>query len=824
MLLDDGYDVAICQNLIDVASRIDDHTGAVLLTEESLFGDRARLDAVLEAQQPWSDVPFIVLTDRRRGPRLDGDPAIPSLPPSATNVVTLERPLGSASLISAVASALRSRQKQFEMRNRLEELRVGKAALEASERRLDAIVNSIDQMIWSTRPDGFHDYYNDRWYDYTGVPPGSTDGDGWNGMFHEDDRERARATWRRSLDTGEPYHIEYRLRHRSGQYRWVLGRAQPERDADGRIVRWYGTCTDIQDIVEAREVLSRSREELESMIAQRTAELERAHDTLRQSQKMEAVGQLTGGIAHDFNNMLTGVIGGIDIVRRRLAAGRTDGLERFMDAAAQSAQRAAALTARLLAFSRRQTLDSRPIDVNALIEALDELLTRTLSESVSLEVALAAELPAAMADANQLENALLNLALNGRDAMPDGGTLTIATDIVELTTDDAPAADGCAAGRYVVVSVSDTGIGMTPEVLDKVYEPFFTTKPIGQGTGLGLSMVYGFARQSGGAVRIETRVGEGTTVRILLPAADARATDEAGEAHAAPGGDGQAVLIVEDDESVRLLVHEVLSDLGYSPIDVPDAPEAIRVLSSDRPIELMITDVGLPGMNGRQLADFARDRRPDLPILFVTGYAANAATHGGFVGARMAMITKPFALDVACRQDRRDARRLGAPRALIVSRTSRCRRARRAAPRSSRGGSSTARDTCGAAHVPGCRAADARRCSATGCTRAASRRPSAPASRSAASGCAASRPAAAATAAPATARRRSRSACGTDRSAAARASRGRRRRPRASRPSPAAGSRRADAAAAAGSACAGRTSARTSTASPAPRRAGTARS
>ncbi len=645
LLAAEGHDVAVCRGLADIAMRFDDRTGAIVLTDEALVDDRERLDAALEAQPPWSDVPFIVLTDRRHGPRDDFDPNVPRLPPIATNIVTLERPLGGASLLSAVVSALRSREKQFEMRNRLEELRVGKVALEASERRLDTIVNSIDQMIWSTRPDGHHDYFNQRWYDYTGVPAGSTDGNAWNDLFHVDDRERARETWRASLATGEPYRIEYRLRHRSGRYRWVLGRAQPERDADGRITRWYGTCTDIQDLVEAREVLSRSREELESMIAERTVELERAHDTLRQSQKMEAVGQLTGGIAHDFNNMLTGVIGGIDIVRRRLATGRTDGLERFMDAAAQSAQRAASLTARLLAFSRRQTLDPRPIDVNALIAALDELVTRTLTESVTLEVALSDDLPSAMADANQLENALLNLAINARDAMPHGGTLTIRTGVVVVGPGDPAARQDCDPGRYVVIEVRDTGVGMTPEVLEKVYEPFFTTKPIGQGTGLGLSMVYGFARQSGGFVRIDSHVGEGTTVRIHLPAADAEATRDADEPTTAPDGDGQSVLIVEDDESVRLLVHEVLADLGYDPIEVGDAPAAIDVLSSDRAIELMITDVGLPGMNGQELADFARGRRPDLPILFVTGYAANVASRGGLLGARMAVITKPFALD-----------------------------------------------------------------------------------------------------------------------------------------------------------------------------------
>ncbi len=298
-------------------------------------------------------------------------------------------------------------------------------AMAESEARLQAITNSIDQMIWSTQPDGFHDFYNQRWYEYTGMPKGSTDGEAWNGMFHPDDQERAWSVWRHSLATGEPYRIEYRLRHNSGQYRWVLGRAQAVRDEAGRITRWYGTCTDIQEIVEARDVLSRSREELEHMVGERTAELMAVEDQLRQSQKMEAVGQLTGGLAHDFNNLLIGISGSLELLQRRVAQGRISEVDRYVNAAQGAARRAASLTHRLLAFSRRQTLDPKPADINRLIREMEELIRRTMGPAIEVEVVGAVGLWTTLIDTNQLENALLNLCINARDAMPDGGRLTI---------------------------------------------------------------------------------------------------------------------------------------------------------------------------------------------------------------------------------------------------------------------------------------------------------------------------------------------------------------------------------------------------------------
>jgi signal transduction histidine kinase/CheY-like chemotaxis protein len=366
----------------------------------------------------------------------------------------------------------------------------------------------------------------------------------------------------------------------------------------------------------------------------------------RQSKTMEAVGQLTGGIAHDFNNMLCGIIGSLEILKRRIAAGRLDDVQRFIDAASASATCAASLTQRLLAFSRRQSLDAKIVDLNRLVGSLNVSLRRTLNEQSALTIELAPGMPSGIFDAHQLESALLNLAINAREAMPDGGRIAVRTGSIELDDETAAASLGLATGRYVTVSVSDTGVGMSPDQLDRAFEPFFTTKPLGQGTGLGLSMVYGFARQSGGQVRIQSKPGAGTSVTLYLPATDSEPTEDLQTpAVQIDGGDRGSVLFVEDDASVRLLIRDVLQDLGYSPIEAAEPESALPILASDRRIDLMISDVSLPGMNGRQLAEVARKHRPLLPILFITGYAENAAIRAGFLGSNMAMIMKPFAID-----------------------------------------------------------------------------------------------------------------------------------------------------------------------------------
>ncbi len=959
---------------------------------------------------------------------------------------------------------------------------VARVAPAGSELSFHGIADSIDQLIWTTLPDGYHDYFNRRWYEYTGMPEGSTDGEEWNGMFHPEDQERAWAVWRHCLTTGEPYHIEYRLRHRSGAYRWVLGRAQPVRNERGEIVRWYGTCTDIHDLkiaeerlrivqaaggigsfdydlqkdraicspeyyrlmglpdghpitretwnaaihpddrekaVEALEraiserrpfdyeyrivradtgetrwlagraavvfdgnerpwryvggnidvtarrfaeersreseerlrvalsagslgdwtwdsasdvvtlsapaaelfgvppdrvttwadlqavmepedaaravaaveaaiserkdyeteyrvkhpdgrrvwinavgrpvydgaghatgmigavqdvtarreaqealseesrtletlnrtgaavageldlqrlvqmvtdagveltgaefgaffynvmndngesfmlytlsgaepsqfnfgmpratavfhptfagegvirsnditkderyglsephfgmpkghlpvasylavpVISRSgevigglffghseperfterherlmtgiaaqaaigidnarlfqakqkevaermraeaelrelNETLEQRVAAEIARRSEAEEALRQAQKMETLGQLTGGVAHDFNNLLQIVTGNLEILQRNLAPEQSR-LRRSAENAMKGAERAAILTQRLLAFSRRQPLEPKPINLNKLVAGMSELLHRTLGETIEVETVLASALWQVEADPNQLENAILNLAVNARDAMPEGGKLTIETSNTHLDRGYVAQNSEVLPGQYVVVCVSDTGSGMDQETLERVFEPFFTTKEIGKGTGLGLSMVYGFVKQSGGHVKIYSEAGEGSTVKIYLPRFRGTFAEEQEEAEpiVPEGTREETILVCEDDDDVRTYSVEVLRELGYRVIEAHDAPSALRLLErQEGQVDLLFTDVVLPGgMMGNVLAEQAREIRPGLKVLFTTGYARNAIVHHGRLDPGLELITKPF--------------------------------------------------------------------------------------------------------------------------------------------------------------------------------------
>ena len=382
---------------------------------------------------------------------------------------------------------------------------------------------------------------------------------------------------------------------------------------------------------------------LEERVERRTAELQTAHEALRQSQKMEAVGQLTGGIAHDFNNLLAGISGSLELMGKRLAEGRTAGLDRYVEAAQGAAHRAAALTQRLLAFSRRQTLDPRPTEMNRLVREMEDLIRRSVGPSVEVEVRLDPDAWPTRVDRPQLENALLNLCINARDAMaPDGGRLTVSTRNEPLEADG-----DCAGGDHVVLSVEDTGTGMPPEVIERIFDPFFTTKPIGQGTGLGLSMTHGFLRQSGGQVRVRSEVGRGTTMSLCLPRWTGPMEAEAAEtaAHEAAEGGGRTVLVIDDEPTVRMLVLEVLRERGWRVLEAADGASGLRLLEQAGRVDLLVTDVGLPGgMNGRQVADAARVARPDLKVLFITGYAENAAVRDGLAGTGMEVMTKPFVM------------------------------------------------------------------------------------------------------------------------------------------------------------------------------------
>ena len=400
---------------------------------------------------------------------------------------------------------------------------------------------------------------------------------------------------------------------------------------------------------DAEAQLRALNETLEQRVAERTAMLMQAEEKLRQSQKMEAVGQLTGGLAHDFNNLLAGISGALELMNRRIHQGRLSDVDKYMVAAQGSAKRAAVLTQRLLAFSRRQTLEPRATNVNTLMYGMAELIQRTAGPGIQIETLGAADAWTAFVDVSQLENALLNLCINARDAMPEGGRIQLATANLWLDPNTARAHD-LTEGPYLRLSVTDTGTGMSPDVMAHVFEPFFTTKPIGQGTGLGLSMIYGFAQQSGGQVHIQSAVGEGTCVSLYLPRHHGAAPGDEltpGQATIEVAQHGETVLLVDDESTVRMLLADVLGEMGYTVIEAADSAAGLKLLRSDVHIDLLVTDVGLPGgMNGRQMAEAGMELRPGLKTLFITGYAENAVMGYGQLGVGMGVLTKPFAVEV----------------------------------------------------------------------------------------------------------------------------------------------------------------------------------
>ena len=642
------------------------------------------------------------------------------------------------------------------------ERRASEAALRESEGRFRGFAQALPNQIWTARPDGHLDWFNERVYAYSAEEPGSLDGPGsWGRLVHPDDLPEAAKAWSMCLASGEVYETEFRIRRYDGAYRWFLVRAVPIRSSDRGIVRWIGTNTDIEDRKRQSVELANLNATLEARVAERTAdrdrmwrlstdlmlvarfdatitavnpawttlfgwaedelllrpfldlvhpddiertlaaagdlsdgrrilrfenryrakdgtyrwlswtavpnsglihavgrdvsaekaaeeELGRTQEALRQSQKMEAVGQLTGGLAHDFNNLLAGISGSLEMMQSRIAQGRVSDVERYMVAAQGAAKRAAALTHRLLAFSRRQTLDPKPTSINALIMGMEDLVRRTVGPAIAVESVAAGGVWPILVDPNQLENALLNLCINARDVMPDGGNITIETANRWLDERAARERD-LAPGQYVSMCVSDNGTGMTSDIVERAFDPFFTTKPIGVGTGLGLSMIYGFARQSGGQVRIYSEVGKGTMVCVYLPRHLGEAEVDETRSEAAPAlqaESGATVLVVDDEPLVRMLVVDLLEDNGYVAIEAGDGPQALKVLRSEARIDLLITDVGLPnGMNGRQVADAARELRPGLKVLFVTGYAENAVLNHGHLEPGMQIVTKPFQME-----------------------------------------------------------------------------------------------------------------------------------------------------------------------------------
>ena len=508
----------------------------------------------------------------------------------------------------------------------LTERRAAELELRQSEERFRLLVQSVtDYAIFMLSPEGRVSSWNPGAERFKGYSADEIIGEHFSRFYTEEDRaagipDKALETARRE---GRFEAEGWRVR-KDGSRFLASVIIDPIHNDDGELI---GFAKVTRDLTEKRAI----------------------EEQLRQSQKMEAVGQLTGGIAHDFNNLLTGISGSLEMMQIRMAQGRTAEFDRYFMAAQGAVRRASALTHRLLAFSRRQTLDPKPTNVNRLLADIEELVRRTMGPGIAVEVVGASGLWSTLVDPNQLENAVLNLCINGRDAMPDGGKLTIETSNKWIDERAARKHD-LPVGQYVAICVTDTGTGMTPEVIAKAFDPFFTTKPLGEGTGLGLSMVYGFARQSNGQIRIYSEVGEGTTMCIYLPrhADDAVTEDEpvlTGGTEAA--GDGEVVLVIDDEPTIRMLIGEVLAESGYAVIEAPDGPAGLKVLESNARVDLLITDVGLPGgMNGRQVADTARASRPNLKVLFITGYAENAVIGRGRLDNGMFVMTKPFQMDI----------------------------------------------------------------------------------------------------------------------------------------------------------------------------------
>jgi PAS domain S-box-containing protein len=636
-----------------------------------------------------------------------------------------------------------------------------------SERQFRDLANSMPQLAWMARADGWVFWFNKGWYEYTGTKPAEMEGWGWQSVHDPATLPEVLERWRRSIATGAPFEMIFPLRGADGRFHSFLTRVTPVRDAQGSVMRWFGTNTDITGRRDVEDTLRRLNDFLEERIAQRSAALgeserrfrllvegvvdcaifmldpegritnwnigaerikgyaaseiigqhfsrfyteeDRAEgvpqralataartgkfeaegwrvrkdgtrfwanvlidairddsgeligfakitrdmterraveERLRQAQKMEAIGQLTGGVAHDFNNLLTVIFGNLESLLRRLPERDEEDLRRLAEGAIRGATRAAQLTQRLLAFSRRQPLEPKPVNLNRLVAGACELLQRALGERVAVETVLGAGLWWVQVDPGQLESALLNLAVNSRDAMPEGGKLSIETANTYLDEADAAAQDNLAAGHYVLVAVSDTGTGMPKEIVARAFEPFFTTKAPGEGTGLGLSQVYGFIKQSGGHVQIYSEPGAGTTVKLYLPRlATAAGQGESDERVAAVpiARRGETILVVEDDDDVRAHSVDILRELGYRAIAAPDGASALRILENEPEVRLLFTDIGLPGsLNGRHLAEEACRRYSMLRVLYTTAYVRNAILHQGKLEPGVDVVLKPF--------------------------------------------------------------------------------------------------------------------------------------------------------------------------------------
>ncbi|PWV97241.1 PAS domain S-box-containing protein [Hoeflea marina] len=524
-------------------------------------------------------------------------------------------------------------------------------AARESESRFRSLAQSMPNHAWTALADGSLDWFNARVYEYSGLGEAELAGTGWARMVHEDDVGDVGKAWQAAVAAGDEYQTEFRLRRHDGQYRWHIARAVPVRDDAGEVIRWVGSNTDIEDQKQTEAWLADLNEVLEARVDERTRELVRTQDVLRQSQKMEAIGTLAGGIAHDFNNLLQVISGNLQMLARDVAG--NEEIQARIGNALGGVTRGARLAQQLLAFSRRQPLAPKVINVGRLIRDMDEIMRRSLGEAVEIETVIGGGLWNTLADPGNVENALLNLAINARDAMDGRGKLTIEAGNAFLDDDYSRLHDEVVPGQYVMIAVSDTGTGMSSDIIAKVFEPFFTTKTEGKGTGLGLSMVYGFVKQSGGHIKIYSEPGLGTSIKIYLPRALREEDRVEAAQHGTPRGRGETVLVAEDDDAVRQTAVALLTDLGYRVLTAENARKALDVIETGVPIDLLFTDVVMPGsMKSTELAREAARQRPGMAILFTSGYTENSIVHEGRLDSGVHLLSKPYTSDAMARKVR----------------------------------------------------------------------------------------------------------------------------------------------------------------------------
>ncbi len=523
------------------------------------------------------------------------------------------------------------------------------AALKLAEERFRTLAQSMTNQLWTATPDGLLNWCNGRIYDYFAVGDEHMLGANWVNNVHPEDVAAASAAWAAALKTGSLYETEFRLRRSDGVYRWFITRATPIRDEHGHISYWIGSNTDIEAQKQAERELAALAVDLEARVEARTAELLQTQEVLRQAQKMEAIGNLTGGIAHDFNNLLQVIGGNIQMLERQLAA--QPQAAKLATNARKGVERGAHLASQLLAFGRRQALAPKVVNMGRVLTLMEDMLRRMAGAAIDIKTIVHEGIGNCLIDPLNLESAILNLAINARDAMEGAGTLTIEAFNFVLNDDSKAVHSDIQPGAYVVVSVTDTGQGMSKETLTKVFDPFFTTKAQGKGSGLGLSMVYGFVKQSGGHVRIYSEQGEGTSVRLYLPSSQEVEDMLAEQDESAVSGGTETILVVEDDDAVRGTVVALLSELGYKVLKARDALSAIGIIESGLPIDLILSDVMMPGpVKLEQMVQRALQLMPDIKIIFTSGYTEGSIVHSGRLQAGIEFLAKPYGHDVLARK------------------------------------------------------------------------------------------------------------------------------------------------------------------------------